>query len=58
MRAVLSQMAVERGLYKPSVDPYAKTLVEVRKGFDPDKYKKAAGKYDDDGEERFERGYK
>jgi hypothetical protein len=57
MRAVLSQMAVERGLYKPSVDPYSKTLVEIRKGFDPDKYKKSAGKYDPESEKRFEEGF-
>jgi hypothetical protein len=51
-------MAVERGLYKPSVDPYQKTLVEVRKGFEPARFKKQAGAYDRKKEARFEKGYK
>jgi hypothetical protein len=46
-------MAVERGLYKPSVDPYQKTLVEVRKGFEPARFKKQAGAYDRGKEARF-----
>ena len=46
MRAVLSQMATERGLYKPGTDSYQRSMVEVKKGFDPMKYSKAVGKYD------------
>lgn len=36
-------MAVERGLYKPGTDAYQKTLVEMKRGFDPDKYSKVIG---------------
>jgi hypothetical protein len=58
MRAILAQMAVERGLYKPGVEPYQKTFVEMKKGFDPERYSKAVGKYDPGKEERFEEGFK
>jgi hypothetical protein len=51
-------MAVERGLYKPGVEPYQKTMVEMKKGFDPEKYSKVVGKYDPEKEERFAKGYK
>ena len=33
-------MAVERGLYKPGTDAYKRVGIEVKRGFDPDKYKK------------------
>ncbi len=42
MKGILAQMAVERGLYKPGTDAYQRAGIEVKRGFDPLRYKKYA----------------